>query len=92
MLVDPVAEGIRLDLHPEVLVSTDVHALGGSALGTPGHQPGVGDLLRLGAAIGVVLQQPRVRHLGALNVLDVHLHCTSLHFACDSHICMYSQV
>jgi hypothetical protein len=39
VFVHPVAEGVGLDVHPEVLVALDGHALGGGALGRPGHQP-----------------------------------------------------
>ena len=38
MLVHPVAKGVRLDVHPEVLVALDRHALGGRALGRASHQ------------------------------------------------------
>jgi hypothetical protein len=37
VLVHPVAEGVRLDLHPEVLVTFDGHAARRVTLGTPGH-------------------------------------------------------
>lgn len=35
MLVDPVLERVVLNVHPQVFVSFDLHALGGVALGRP---------------------------------------------------------
>lgn len=80
MLVDPIAKGVRLDFHPQVFVAAYIHALGGGAFGTARHQAGMCDLLGLGGAICIVLEQTRVRHLGALDIFDVHCGVVALTF------------
>lgn len=65
MFVYPVAESVRLYLHPQVFVSADIHALRGSSLGRSGDKTSLRDLLNVGGSISVMLQQSTVRYFGS---------------------------
>lgn len=47
VFVHPVSEGVRLNLHPQVLISPDIHPLSGRSLGTSCYQTRLGQLLQL---------------------------------------------
>lgn len=65
-LIDPVPEGVGLDLDPQVLVALDRHALGRGALGAPCSQPCLGDAP--GGALGAVRTHTLVGHAWAFHL------------------------